>query len=44
MRKLYEALLDRFQDLHREILKSLEELPPEALDWKPGLETNSLTV
>lgn len=44
MHKLYEALLDRFQDLHREILKALNELPPEALDWKPGPETNSLTV
>jgi uncharacterized damage-inducible protein DinB len=44
MQKFYEALLDRFQDLHREILKSLEDLPAEALDWKPGLETNSLTV
>ena len=44
MQKFYEALLDRFQELHLEVLKSLEELPPEALDWRPGPEMNSLSV
>ncbi len=44
MQTFYEALLDRLGELHREVLKSLEELPPEALDWKAGSEMNSLSV
>jgi hypothetical protein len=44
MLPFYEALLDRFYDLHREIENDLDVLPPEALDWKPGAEMNSVSV
>lgn len=44
MQKLYEALLNRFHELHLEIEKALAELPANALDWKPGSEMNSLSV
>ena len=44
MHTAYEALLDRFHELHLEIEKALEALPVEALDWKPGPEMNSLAV
>ncbi len=40
----YEALSDRFHELHVGILKDLESLPAEALDWKPAPETNSVSV
>ena len=40
----YEALADRFHDLHADVLKNLGPLPAEALDWKPGDETNSVSV
>ncbi len=44
MQKFYEALFDQLQARHREIIKSLDELPPEAYDWKPAPEMNSLAV
>lgn len=40
----YDALDSRFRDLHHEIRTALESLPPEALDWVPGPEMNSLSV
>jgi len=40
----YADLLDRFHELHTDIEKILESLPPEALDWSPGPEINSLSV
>lgn len=40
----YETLFERFHDLHAEILNDLQALPPEALDWIPGHEMNSVTV
>ncbi len=40
----YEALADRFHDLHADVLKNLDPLPAEALDWKPGDETNSVSA
>lgn len=36
--------LDRLQFQHAELEKALTDLPPEALDWKPTPEINSLTV
>jgi uncharacterized damage-inducible protein DinB len=42
--RLFEGLLDRLHVLHAEVEKSLDELPPEALDWKPGADMNSLCV
>ncbi|HLO15377.1 MAG TPA: DUF1572 family protein [Anaerolineales bacterium] len=44
MQEVYKALLEQFQELHLEVLKSLEELPSETLDWIPGPEMNSLSV
>ena len=44
MRKYYEAMLDHFRGLHAEVLKALDALPPEALDWSPGPEMNSISV
>jgi uncharacterized damage-inducible protein DinB len=44
MLPFYEALADRFRELHGEILRDLDVLPPEALDWKPGPEMNSVSV
>ena len=44
MQKFYEALFDQLQARHRELIKSLDELPPEAYDWKPAPEMNSLAV
>jgi uncharacterized damage-inducible protein DinB len=44
MQKFYEALFDQLQARHREILKHLDELPPEAYDWKPTPEMNSIAV
>ena len=44
MTPFYEALLDRFRELHHDIQQALDVLPPEALDWKPGNEMNSVSV
>src|SRR5688572_8280724 len=44
MQKFYEALFDQLQARHRELIKFLDELPPEAYDWKPAPEMNSLAV
>jgi uncharacterized damage-inducible protein DinB len=44
MQRFFEALLDRFCELHAEIERALEELPPEAMDWTPGPDMNSLSV
>lgn len=44
MLPFYGSLFDRFHDLHHEIEQALNGLPPEALDWKPGSEMNSVSV
>ena len=44
MRKFYEGMLEHLVALHAEALKSLDSLPPEALDWSPGPEMNSISV
>jgi len=44
MLPFYEALADRFHELHGELQRDLEALPFEALDWKPGAEMNSVSV
>ena len=36
--------LNLLQERHHEILGALEGLPPAALDWFPGVETNSISV
>ncbi len=44
MTPFFEALAERFHELHADILKDLETLPAEALDWKPGVDTNTVSV
>jgi hypothetical protein len=44
MEKYFEALLDRFDELHRDVQQTLDELPPEAIDWVPAPDMNSLAV
>jgi uncharacterized damage-inducible protein DinB len=44
MLPFYEALYDRFHELHQDIEKALDVLPPEELDWEPGPEMNSVSV
>jgi uncharacterized damage-inducible protein DinB len=44
MQKFYETLVGRLDELHAEILKALDELPAEALDWQPAEGMNSIGV
>ncbi len=44
MNTFFTALSGQFHELHGEILRDLERLPDQALDWKPGSEMNSITV
>jgi len=44
MEKYFEALLDRFDELHRSVQQLLDEIPPEAIDWVPAPEMNSIAV
>lgn len=44
MLPFYEALAERFHDLHTQIKNQLDPLPQDALDWTPGSEMNSISV
>jgi len=44
MENFYAACLDNLQELHNDIKKSLDGLPPEALDWSPREGVNSITA
>jgi len=44
MQKTYEAILDRLDEMHRAIKEVIDGLPPEALDWSPAPDMNSLSV
>jgi hypothetical protein len=44
MLPFYEELANQFHELHAAILNNLNVLPEEALDWKPGNETNSVSA
>lgn len=44
METFFEHLFDRFHELHKEIENALTKLPPQALDWKPGMDMNSVAV
>lgn len=44
MQKLFEEYMSIFEACHAEIAKIIDELPPAALDWAPGPETNSISV
>lgn len=40
----FDAVRDRFSEIHADLVRAVESLPPEALDWRPGPETNSINV
>lgn len=44
MTPFYEELYGLFRALHRDIELAISGLPPEALDWTPGPEMNSISV
>lgn len=44
MQTLFDEYLKIFENCHADIVKLVEALPPAALDWAPGPETNSISV
>jgi uncharacterized damage-inducible protein DinB len=44
METFYSAYLEQLQEMHAEIEHALEGLPPEAFDWVPGPDMNTLAV
>jgi uncharacterized damage-inducible protein DinB len=44
MQTFFKSYFDLLQDCHNSILQALEGLPPEALDWVPGQDMNSICV
>ena len=44
MQTFYAACLNNLQELHNDVVKALEGLPAEALDWSPKADVNSITV
>ncbi len=44
MQTFFTAYLNNLQELHDEIRNAIKGLSPEALDWMPGPEINSLSV
>ena len=44
MQTFYADYLNNLEELHTDIAKALDGLPPEALDWSPKPEVNSITA
>ena len=44
MQTFFKSYLDLLQDCHNGILQAIEGLPPEAMDWVPGENMNSISV
>ena len=44
MQLYFEDYLLNLKELHNDILKTLEDLSPAALDWSPAPEVNSINV
>jgi uncharacterized damage-inducible protein DinB len=44
MQTFFKSYLDLLQDCHNGILEAIKELPPDALDWSPGQDMNSIAV
>ena len=44
MQIFFKEYLNILQTCHTDILKALDGLPPAALDWTPGSDTNSISV
>jgi len=44
MTNFFQEYLNRLDELHTDLLKAIQGLPPEALDWLPGADMNSVAV
>lgn len=44
MQTFYADCLNNLQELHKDVEKALEGLPPAALEWSPKADVNSITV
>jgi uncharacterized damage-inducible protein DinB len=44
MQPFFTDCLNNLQELHKDVENMLNELPPEALDWSPKDEVNSITA
>lgn len=44
MDTFYENYIERLQVLHRDMIKAIDGLSSEALDWSPGKDINSIDV
>jgi uncharacterized damage-inducible protein DinB len=40
----FASYLERLENLHKNFHEAIEGLPPEAMDWEPGPEMNSIAV
>jgi uncharacterized damage-inducible protein DinB len=44
MQPVFADLFERLSEQHEGFKEALKDLPPQALDWRPGPEMNSITV
>ena len=44
MQPFFTSYFDLLQDCHNGILQAIEGLPPDAMDWVPGEDMNSINV
>ena len=44
MQSFFKNYLELLQDCHNGILQAIEDIPPDALDWVPGQDMNSIAV
>jgi uncharacterized damage-inducible protein DinB len=44
MTVFFDDLYDRFNEIHTDLARAIDGLPPEALDWAAGPEINSINV
>ncbi len=44
MNIFFQSYFKRFQELYLELEEAVKDLPPEALDWQPGPEMNSMNI
>jgi uncharacterized damage-inducible protein DinB len=44
MSAYFEDLFGRFHELHNDLIKAVEGLPDEALDWVPGPDMNTMNI
>ena len=44
MATFFNDLYDRFHELHADLIKTVDGLPPESLDWVAGKEMSSINI